>query len=101
MGDGYPIEEETANSIERNKGWLKRWRYSSAVMLPHAGEAREAPEAGEIFRQAGPAPPLREVGDAQPQGLRPGKSPRGAGPGPPHPVLKPEGQPLDTHPKPK
>src|SRR2546422_11504747 len=51
MADGYPIEEETANSIERNKGWLKQWRYSRAVMLPHAGEAREAPEAGGIFRQ--------------------------------------------------
>src|SRR5437773_7775700 len=23
MADGYPIEEETANPIERNKGWLK------------------------------------------------------------------------------
>src|SRR2546429_5412038 len=45
MADGYPIEEETANSIERNKRWLKQWQYARAVMLPHAGEAREAPEA--------------------------------------------------------
>src|SRR2546429_7686025 len=78
MADGYAIEEETANSIERNKGWLKRWRYSSAVMLPHAGEAREAPEAGEIFQQADLAPTPREMVDAEQQALRQGKSPRDA-----------------------
>jgi gamma-glutamyltranspeptidase/glutathione hydrolase len=74
MADGYPIEEETANSIERNKGWLKQWRYSSAVMLPHAGEAREAPEAGEIFRQPDLAATLRKLVDAEQQALRQGKS---------------------------
>src|SRR5881628_9431 len=74
MADGYPIEEETANSIERNKGWLKRWRYSSAVMLPHAGEAREAPEAGEIFRQSDLAATLRKLVDAEQQALRRGKN---------------------------
>src|SRR6266487_3234167 len=61
MADGYAIEAETANSIERNKGWLKQWRYSRAVMLPHAGEAREAPEAGEIFKQADLAATLRKL----------------------------------------
>ena len=28
MADGYPIEGETANSIERNKARLKQWKYS-------------------------------------------------------------------------
>src|SRR5687767_13321767 len=51
MADGYPIEGETANSIERNKRWLKQWQYARAVMLPHLGEPREAPAAGELFRQ--------------------------------------------------
>lgn len=74
MADGYPIEEETANSIERNKRWLKQWRYSSAVMLPHAGEAREAPEAGEIFRQPELAATLRKLVDAEQAALRRGKS---------------------------
>src|SRR2546425_6701255 len=78
MADGYSIEEETANSIERNKGWLKQWRYSRAVMLPHAGEAREAPEAGEIFRQTDLAATLRKLVDAEQQAPRPGKRPRGA-----------------------
>jgi gamma-glutamyltranspeptidase/glutathione hydrolase len=78
MADGYPIEEETANSIERNKRWLKQWRYSRAVMLPHAGEAREAPEAGEIFRQPDLAATLRKLGEAEQQALRQGKSRRDA-----------------------
>src|SRR5256886_5816757 len=85
MADGYPIEEETANSIERNKTWLKQWRYSSAVMLPHAGEAREAPEAGGIFRQGGPPPPPGEVGGAPKPAARPGQSPGGTGPAGPRP----------------
>ena len=78
MADGYPIEEETANSIERNKRWLKQWRYSRAVMLPHAGEAREAPEAGEIFRQTDLAATLRRLVEAEQQALRAGKSRRDA-----------------------
>ena len=78
MADGYPIEEETANSIERQKRWLKQWRYSRTVMLPHAGQAREAPEAGEIFRQADLAATLRKLVDAEQQALRQGKSRRDA-----------------------
>jgi gamma-glutamyltranspeptidase / glutathione hydrolase len=74
MADGYPIEEETANSIERNKRTLKQWRYSRAVMLPHAGEAREAPEAGEIFRQPDLAATLRKLVEAEQQALRRGKN---------------------------
>src|SRR6058998_3808223 len=74
MADGYPIEEETANSIEQNKRWLKQWRYSRAVMLPHAGEAREAPEAGEIFRQSDLAATLRKLVEAEQQALRRGKN---------------------------
>jgi gamma-glutamyltranspeptidase/glutathione hydrolase len=78
MADGYPIDAETANSIERQKRWLKQWRYSRAVMLPHAGEAREAPEAGEIFRQADLAATLRKLVEAEQQALRRGKSRRDA-----------------------
>jgi gamma-glutamyltranspeptidase/glutathione hydrolase len=78
MADGYPIEEETANSIERQKGWLKQWRYSRAVMLPHLGEAREAPAAGEIFRQADLAATLRKLVAAEAQALKAGKSRKAA-----------------------
>src|SRR5881275_1838869 len=51
MADGYVMDSE-ANTIERQKAWLKKWKYSTAVMLPHLGEKREGPAPGEIFRQA-------------------------------------------------
>jgi gamma-glutamyltranspeptidase/glutathione hydrolase len=78
MADGYPIDDETANSIERQKRWLKQWRYARAVMLPHAGEAREAPEGGEIFRQPDLAATLRKLVEAEQQALRRGRSRRDA-----------------------
>src|SRR5437867_1380742 len=74
MADGYPIEEETANSIERNKCWLKESYYSHDVLLLHAGEAREAPEAGEIFRQPELAATLRKLVEAEQDALRGGKN---------------------------
>ncbi|MFB3110752.1 MAG: gamma-glutamyltransferase, partial [Gemmatimonadales bacterium] len=51
MAEGYPIEAQTADGIERNKQRIKEWRYSREVFLPHLGEEREAPYPGEIFRQ--------------------------------------------------
>jgi gamma-glutamyltranspeptidase/glutathione hydrolase len=74
MADGYPIEAQTANSIEREKERLRQWRYSRAVMLPHAGEAREAPRPGEVFRQPELAATLRKLVEAEQQALRQGRS---------------------------
>lgn len=51
MAEGYPVEAQTANSIEKGKDQIKTWPYSQKVFLPHLGEAREAPSAGEIFVQ--------------------------------------------------
>jgi len=51
LAAGYPIDAQTANSIERGKGRIKEWPYSKKVLLPHLGQKREAPEAGEIFVQ--------------------------------------------------
>jgi len=51
MADGYAIEAQLTRSIERDKKWIKQWKYSPAIFLTHAGEDREAPEAGEIFVQ--------------------------------------------------
>src|SRR5262245_47263172 len=52
MADGgYAIEAQLTSSIERQKNWIKQWKYSPSIMLTHPGEAREAPEAGEIFVQ--------------------------------------------------
>jgi gamma-glutamyltranspeptidase/glutathione hydrolase len=74
LADGYPIDAETANSIERWKKTLRDWPYSRTVMLPHSGEAREAPQPGEIFRQADLAATLRKLVEAERQALAAGKS---------------------------
>jgi gamma-glutamyltranspeptidase / glutathione hydrolase len=74
MADGYPIEAQTADAIEREKDWIKRWTYSRALFLTHPGEAREAPVAGEIFRQPDLAATLRKLVEAEQQALTAGKS---------------------------
>lgn len=51
LAAGYPIEAQTANAMERGKDRIKQWPYSAKVFLPHSGDKREAPEAGEIFVQ--------------------------------------------------
>ena len=51
MAEGYPIEAQTANSIERGKAQIKKWPYSKKVFLPHLDQKREAPNAGEVFVQ--------------------------------------------------
>ena len=74
MADGYPMEDETARSIERNKERIKQWTYSKAVLLPHEGQSYEAPEAGEIFRQADLLQTLQKMVDAEQEALKKGKS---------------------------
>jgi gamma-glutamyltranspeptidase / glutathione hydrolase len=74
LADGYPIEAQTANAIERNKDRLKEWPYSRAVMLPHLGEDREAPHAGEVFRQPDLAATLRKLVEAERDALARGMS---------------------------
>ena len=74
MADGYPIEAQTANSIESQKKRLKEWPYSRSVMLPHPGSEREAPEAGEIFRQPELAATLRKLVETERQARASGKS---------------------------
>ena len=74
MADGYAIEAQAANAIERQKAEIKKWKYSPGVFLPHLGQKREAPEAGEIFRQADLATTLRKLVDAERTALAAGKS---------------------------
>ena len=74
MAEGYPIEAQTANSIERNKEKIKQWKYSRAVFLPHLGKEREAPAPGEIFRQPDLAATLRKLVEAEREALAAGKS---------------------------
>ena len=72
--DGYPIEAQTANSIERTKERLKEWTYSREVLLPHVGEPREAPRPGELFRQPDLAATLKKLVEAEQAALAQGKS---------------------------
>jgi gamma-glutamyltranspeptidase/glutathione hydrolase len=74
MADGYPIEASAANSMERNKRRIKGWKYSSKVYLPHPGEDREAPNAGEIFKQPDLARTLRKLVEAEREARAAGKS---------------------------
>ncbi|MFP2924287.1 gamma-glutamyltransferase family protein [Pyxidicoccus sp. 3LG] len=72
--EGYPIEAQAANAIERHKKRLKEWRYSRAVMLPHLGQEREAPKAGELFKQPELAATLKKLVAAEKAALAKGKS---------------------------
>jgi gamma-glutamyltranspeptidase/glutathione hydrolase len=65
LADGYPVERETAESIERHAEQLAQWAYSRDVMLPHAGERHPGPAPGEIFRQPDLARTLRKLVDAE------------------------------------
>ncbi|MGZ5473010.1 MAG: gamma-glutamyltransferase family protein [Thermoanaerobaculia bacterium] len=104
MADGFPIEAQLANTIERQKSWIKQWPYSKAVLLPRLGQSttltttrtttdsitpahdvvtsvtrteksqREAPEPGELFRQADLAATLRKLVQTEQDALKRGKS---------------------------
>ena len=87
LADGYPIEAQTADAIERNKSKIKEWPDSARIMLPHAvkpgaapaargsdptAAGREAPRAGEIFRQPELAATLRKLVEAEQRALKRG-----------------------------
>ncbi|HSU16980.1 gamma-glutamyltransferase family protein, partial [Longimicrobium sp.] len=74
MADGYPMEDEASNSIERNKEQIRQWPYSRALFLVHPGQPREGPAIGEIFRQPDLAATLRKLVDAEQQALAAGKN---------------------------
>lgn len=74
MAAGYAIEAQAANTIERGKAQIKQWPYSKKVLLPHLGEKREAPEAGEIFVQKDLLASLQKLVDAEKKALKQGKT---------------------------
>jgi gamma-glutamyltranspeptidase/glutathione hydrolase len=74
LADGYAIDAEIADRIELEKEHIKQWPYAKAVMLPHLGQAREAPRAGEMFRQADLAATLRKLVATEAAALKAGKT---------------------------
>src|SRR5688500_6992902 len=75
MADGYPIEPQTADQIEKWKDKLREWPESRRTFLVHDGKGkRAAPEAGEIFRQPDLAATLRKLVDTEAKALKSGKN---------------------------
>ncbi len=74
LAAGYPIEAQTANQMERGKNRIKEWPYSKAVFLPHLGEKREAPEAGELFVQKDLLATLTKMVETEQEALKKGKT---------------------------
>ena len=70
LAAGYPIDAQTANSMERGKERIKQWPYSKKVFLVHQGEKREAPEAGEIFIQQDLLNTLTKLVEAEQSALK-------------------------------
>src|ERR1700761_1661035 len=73
MSDGYPIEAQLANTIQLYRDRIKEWPYSKKTLLVHAGEAFEAPQPGEVFRQPELAVTLRKLVEAERQARSHGK----------------------------
>lgn len=74
MADGYPIEAQAADSMEREKERIREWPYSRDLMLIHQGKDREAPEAGELFKQPDLAATLRKLVEAEKDAITQGKN---------------------------
>ena len=74
LAAGYPMEAQTANSIERERERLKEWPYSKKVFFTHPNEKRVAPEAGEIFVQKDLLETLKKMVQAEQAALMKGKS---------------------------
>ena len=74
MAEGYPIEKQAADAIERQKDRIREWPYSREVFLTHLGEEREAPYAGEIFRQPDLHNTLQKLVETEQRALERGKS---------------------------
>jgi gamma-glutamyltranspeptidase / glutathione hydrolase len=72
MAEGYPMEKDTADRIEKDKNKIKAWPYAKAVMLPHPGQAIEGPAPGEIFRQADLLDTLKKLVEAEQRALASG-----------------------------
>jgi len=78
MAAGYPIDAQTATSIERGKERIKEWPYSKKVFLVHEGKSWEAPEAGEVFVQHDLHNTLSKLIEAEKKALAAGKDRKAA-----------------------
>src|SRR3954451_2310037 len=68
MADGYPIEAQSANKIEKERKKLVQWPYSHKLF------GDKGPLPGEVFRQPDLAATLRKLVDTEAQALKAGKT---------------------------
>src|SRR5580700_2561266 len=78
MADGYPMEAELVDTIEKNVERMRQWPDTRRVMLIHPGTNHEAPYPGEMFHQVELAATLRKLVEAESQALAAGKDRKAA-----------------------
>jgi gamma-glutamyltranspeptidase/glutathione hydrolase len=74
MADGFPVEKDLSDRIEREKEWIKKWPYSKKVLLPHLGEEYESPLPGEILHQPDLLNTLKKLVETEQKALAEGKN---------------------------
>ncbi|PTX94408.1 gamma-glutamyltransferase [Opitutus sp. ER46] len=82
MADGYPIEAQAADTMERFRTQISAWPDSRRVFLPHLdpkdASRRAAPQPGDIFRQPELAATLRRLVEAERAALAAGRDRKSA-----------------------
>ncbi len=73
MAQGYPIEAQTANSIERNKRLIREWPYSAKVFLPMPARSARRRRQRDICTER-PFAMLTRLVEAEQQALKKKKS---------------------------
>jgi gamma-glutamyltranspeptidase/glutathione hydrolase len=78
LANGYPVDPNQANTIEKNKNMLRRWPASARVFLPDDDptnrRARAAPSPGEQLHQPHLLETLHKLIDAEHSALSRGAS---------------------------
>ena len=74
MANGYPIEAQAANSIERNKKEIKKWKYSKDIFLTNQGKEIESPKEGEVFVQKDLFNTLKKLIETEREAISNGKN---------------------------
>ena len=74
MANGYPIEAQAANSIERNKEEIKKWKYSKDIFLINQGKEIKSPKEGEVFVQKDLFNTLKKLIETEREAISNGKN---------------------------
>lgn len=82
LAEGYPIEEQATNAIQKYRPYIVKWPYSRRLFLPRADpsdpDERVGPQPGDIFRQPDLAAMLRKLVEAEKNARTAGRDRRGA-----------------------